>query len=120
MYDNLDPIPEFLKNVSTPKLETIPNRSEPGAKKKTGVMYNCNCNLSPMMIAIFLFSEHFFSMIYVHHKSCTLRSFAFDDYKTYVSCFAFIVLRKSCYCKCSETLSHGAVGWSVVCDCGIS
>ena len=35
-------------------------------------------------------------------------------------CFAFIVLRMSCYCKCSVTLPHGAVGWSAVCDCGIS
>ena len=36
------------------------------------------------------------------------------------SCFAFIVLRMSCYCKCSVILSHSAVGWSAVCDCGIS
>ena len=35
-------------------------------------------------------------------------------------CFPFIVLRMSCYCKCSMTLPHGAVGWSAVCDCGIS
>ena len=33
---------------------------------------------------------------------------------------AFIVLRTSCYCKCSVTLPHGAVGWYAVCDCGIS
>ena len=25
-----------------------------------------------------------------------------------------------CYCKCSLALLHGAVGWSAVCDCGIS
>ena len=24
----------------------------------------------------------------------------------------FIVLRMSCYCKCSVTLPHGTVGWS--------
>ena len=30
------------------------------------------------------------------------------------------VLRMSCYCKCSVTLPHGAVGWSAVYDCGIS
>ena len=34
-------------------------------------------------------------------------------------CFAFVVLRMSCYCKCSVTLPHGAVGWSTVCDYGI-
>ena len=32
----------------------------------------------------------------------------------------FIVLRMSCYCACSLTLSHGAVGWSAVCDCFFS
>ena len=37
-----------------------------------------------------------------------------------VGCFAFIVLRIICYCKCSVILPHSAVGWSVVCDCGIS
>ena len=35
-------------------------------------------------------------------------------------CFAFIVLRMSFYCKCSVNLPHSAVGWSAVCDCGIS
>ena len=35
-------------------------------------------------------------------------------------CFAFVVLRKSCYCICSVTLPYGAVGSSAVCDCGIS
>ena len=35
-------------------------------------------------------------------------------------CFALIVLRMSCYCKCSASLPHDAVGWSAVYDCGIS
>ena len=35
-------------------------------------------------------------------------------------CFAFIVLRMSCYCICSVTLPNGAVGSSAVSDCGIS
>ena len=35
-------------------------------------------------------------------------------------CFAFIVLWMSCCCKCSVTLPHRAVGWSVVYDSGIS
>ena len=34
--------------------------------------------------------------------------------------FACIALWMSCYCKCSVTLPHSAVGWSAVCDCGIS
>ena len=35
-------------------------------------------------------------------------------------CFAIIVLHMYCYCKCSLALPHAAVGWSAVCDCGIS
>ena len=34
-------------------------------------------------------------------------------------CFAIIVLQMYCHYKCSVALPHGAVGWSVVCDCGI-
>ena len=35
-------------------------------------------------------------------------------------CFVFIVLQMSCDCKCSVALPQDAVGWSAVCDCGIS
>ena len=35
-------------------------------------------------------------------------------------CFAIIILQMYCCYKCSEALPHGAVGWSAVCDCGIS
>ena len=35
-------------------------------------------------------------------------------------CFAFIVFWMSCYCKCPVALPNDAVGWSAVCDCGIS
>ena len=41
-------------------------------------------------------------------------------------CFAaiiiiiIIILQMYCYYKCSVALPHGAVGWSVVCNCGIS
>ena len=35
-------------------------------------------------------------------------------------CFDIIVLQMYCYYKCSVTLPHGAVGWSALCDCGIS
>ena len=36
------------------------------------------------------------------------------------SCFNLVVLLIYCDCPCSETLPHGAKGWSAVCDCGIS
>ena len=35
-------------------------------------------------------------------------------------CFAFIVLRMYCYCKCSVALPNGGVSRSALCDCGIS
>ena len=35
-------------------------------------------------------------------------------------CFAITVLQMYCYYNCSVSLTHGAVGWSTVCDCGIS
>ena len=41
------------------------------------------------------------------------------DKEERVGCFAFIILWMSCYLKCHVTLPHGAVGRSVVCDCGI-
>ena len=42
------------------------------------------------------------------------------DEEEEAGCFAFIVFWVSCYCKCPVALPHGAVGWSAVCDCGIS
>ena len=35
-------------------------------------------------------------------------------------CFAIIVLQMFCYCKSSVVLPHGIVGWSALCDFGIS
>ena len=42
------------------------------------------------------------------------------DEEERISCVYFIVFWMSCYCKCPVALSHGAMGWSAVCDCGIS
>ena len=42
------------------------------------------------------------------------------DEEDRAGCFAFIVIWISCYCKWSVALPHCAVGWSAVCDCGIS
>ena len=41
-----------------------------------------------------------------------------EDERT--GCFALSVLQMDCDCYCSLTLPHGAMGWSAVCDCGIS
>ena len=35
-------------------------------------------------------------------------------------CFAIIVLQIYCCYESFAALRHGAVGWSAVCDCGIS
>ena len=35
-------------------------------------------------------------------------------------CFAIIVLQMYCNYKCYVAFPHGALGWSAVCDCGIS
>ena len=40
--------------------------------------------------------------------------------KERAGCFAFIVFWMACHCKCYVALPHSAVGWSAVCDCGIS
>ena len=37
-----------------------------------------------------------------------------------LGCFAMIVFQMYCFYKCSVALPHGAMGWSAVCDCGIS
>ena len=34
--------------------------------------------------------------------------------------FTLIVFLVPCYCYCRVALPHDAVGWSAVCDCGIS
>ena len=33
---------------------------------------------------------------------------------------ALLVFWMSCYCKCPVAFPRGAMGWSAVCDCGIS
>ena len=35
-------------------------------------------------------------------------------------CFSLIVFLMSCDCLCSESLPLSVIGWSAVCDCGIS
>ena len=40
--------------------------------------------------------------------------------KREVGCFTVSLFIMSCSCYCSATLPRGAVGWSEVCDCGVS
>ena len=42
------------------------------------------------------------------------------DEEEKAGCFALTVFLMSCDTQCSVALSHGAMGWSAICDCGIS
>ena len=51
----------------------------------------------------------------------TLRSSSFANHRDgeeRAGCFTLIVFLM--YCDCYVALPHGVVGWSAVCDCGIS
>ena len=52
---------------------------------------------------------------------CDLSSFAIFLVRKEdgVCCFALDIILVSCVCYCSVNVTHGAVGWSAVCDCGI-
>ena len=51
---------------------------------------------------------------------CACPSFAITLKRKRAGSFAFIVVRISCYCKCSVAFPHDVVGWSGVYDCCIS
>ena len=46
------------------------------------------------------------------------QTWQFDEKLAFQNCFCYYCLQMYCYYNCSVTLPHGAVGWSVVCDCG--
>ena len=57
------------------------------------------------------FGMHYFmSFLFCNHL----------DENERAGCFAFVVFWMSCYSKRSVDHPRGAVGWSAVCDCGIS
>ena len=58
--------------------------------------------------------------LYVMHTFCSFFFCNHLEEEEIAGCFAFILLWMSCYCRCSVTLPRSAVGWSAVCDCGIS
>ena len=68
-----------------------------------------------------LFVGFFVSLCFGMHYFMSFLFFSNHlDEEERAGCFALIVFWMSCYCKCSVPLPHGAVGWSAVCDCGIS
>ena len=42
------------------------------------------------------------------------------DVEERAGCFALTVFRMFCDSQCFVALPHGALGWSAVCNCGIS
>ena len=50
---------------------------------------------------------------------CRIGARAHDKWSRH-NLLCFYCLLMSCYCKCPVAPPHGAVGWSAVCDCGIS
>ena len=64
----------------------------------------------PLVVGILSLSLFCYPML------CVLSSFVNQlEGEETAGCFAFIVLRMSCYCKCSVTLPQGAAGWFAVC-----
>ena len=63
----------------------------------------------------------FVGSLFCYALLCVLSSFAIilKRYRKLVA-LLFFVLWMSCYSKCSVALLHSAMGWSAVCDCGIS
>ena len=61
-----------------------------------------------------VFVVAWYALLYIHS------SFAIILTRKRAGCFALIVFQMSCYCKCSVALPHCAMGWSAVCNCGIS
>ena len=70
----------------------------------------------PLLVGALCWSLFWYALL------CVVSSFAIilSRKREKAGCFAFIVSRMSCYCKCLVALPHGVVGWSAVCDCGIS
>ena len=54
------------------------------------------------------------------HCFVSILFFNYPEEEEKVGCFAIIVLQMYSFFKCSVTLSHGAVGWSAVCNCCFS
>ena len=54
------------------------------------------------------------------HCRCEGKILYYPDGNESVGCFVLTVFLMSCSRQCSVAHPHGAVGWSAVCDCGIS
>ena len=68
-----------------------------------------------LFVGVLCLSMFCYALLCVHSSFCN----HLEEEEKAV-CFAITVLQMNCYYKCSVTLPHSAVGWSAVCNCGIS
>ena len=70
-------------------------------------------NPYPLFVGVLCLSLFCYALLSVHSSFAIIL-------KRKRKLVALLVLQMYCYCNCSMALPHGAVGWSAVCDCGIS
>ena len=61
-----------------------------------------------------------FSPCFVIHYAVSFKFCNHLDGEKRIACFILTVFLVSCDSQCSVALPDGAVGWSAMCDCGIS
>ena len=75
-------------------------------------------------VLLFMYFPLFMGVLYLSlfgmHYFVSFLVFNHLEEEARAGCFAFVVLRMSCYCICSVALPYGVVGWYAVCDCDIS
>ena len=65
---------------------------------------------------IIIMTSDIYLIIYITTKMLIFKQYSAFD----VGCFTLIIFLMSCDCYCSVAHPRGAMGWSAVCDCGIS
>ena len=62
-----------------------------------------------------------FVFVLLNNTLCPLLFYYYPEEEEKYGCFCYYCLTDvMCYYKCSAAISHGTLGWSVVCDCDIS
>ena len=72
----------------------------------------------PLFVGVLCLSLFWYALICVHSSFAII--YLEEEDLEIAGCFAIIVLQMYCCCKCSVALPRGAMGWSTLCDCGIS
>ena len=72
------------------------------------------------IVAPIVCGDSVFCLCFVIHYILSIWFCNHIDGEESADCFTLTVFLMSCDSQCSVALPHGAVGWSEVCDCGIS